>query len=431
MHYLVLDRGRFYFKRRIPQRYKTFDPRPIVKVALFTADHKKAMRLAQAHNERLEAYWHTLAQSGQTHTETQYHAVVDRARLLGFSYIPAPILADASLQEIGKRVLFFQKDDTAAQVDAILGRMDKPSLQLDQVADRYIELARDQTLNKSPNQLRKWREQRKAAMRVFVEVVGNKALDALTRDDTIKFRDWWITRIEKENYISNTANKQMTNVKVMISKVVEHLKIDVDTEHFFKKLRIQYDDEGTRAPFDTEYLRNTFLDPGKLAGMHEHCRGALLAFAETGASFSELIGLQKEDIVLDAEIPHIVIRSQKGNALKTKFRRRVIPLVGYALDAFKAYPEGFTHYRDRPDNMSFAVNKYLKQHGLFPSPAHSVYSLRHSFQDRLLSVNTPDRIQADLMGHKFARPRYGEGATLAQKLEWMKRVQIKKEEPPI
>jgi len=51
-----------------------------------------------------------------------------------------------------------------------------------------------------------------------------------------------------------------------------------------------------------------------------------------------------------------------------------------------------------------------------PTQQHTIYSLRHSFQDRLLPVNTPDRIQADLMGHKFNRPQYGEGATLAHKL---------------
>jgi hypothetical protein len=36
-----------------------------------------------------------------------------------------------------------------------------------------------------------------------------------------------------------------------------------------------------------------------------------------------------------------------------------------------------------------------------------------------------DRIQADLMGHKFNRPVYGTGAALAQKFEWMRKVQLK------
>jgi hypothetical protein len=62
---------------------------------------------------------------------------------------------------------------------------------------------------------------------------------------------------------------------------------------------------------------------------------------------------------------------------------------------------------------------------LLPTDQHSVYSLRHSFQDRLTAVNTPDRIQADLMGHKFNRSVYGTGATLVHRLEWMEKIQLK------
>jgi hypothetical protein len=36
----------------------------------------------------------------------------------------------------------------------------------------------------------------------------------------------------------------------------------------------------------------------------------------------------------------------------------------------------------------------------------------------------PDRLQADLMGHKFNRPRYGEGPTLAHKLEWLLKLAV-------
>ena len=54
-----------------------------------------------------------------------------------------------------------------------------------------------------------------------------------------------------------------------------------------------------------------------------------------------------------------------------------------------------------------------------------MYSLRHSFQERSLAVNTPDRVQADLMGHKFNRPAYGEGAALVHKLERLDKIRLK------
>jgi integrase len=73
------------------------------------------------------------------------------------------------------------------------------------------------------------------------------------------------------------------------------------------------------------------------------------------------------------------------------------------------------------------LSKYLKENDLIPSDKHTAYSLRHSFQNRLLAVNAPDRVQADLMGHKFNRPSYGDGSSLKQKLEWLNKIELKKE----
>lgn len=99
--------------------------------------------------------------------------------------------------------------------------------------------------------------------------------------------------------------------------------------------------------------------------------------------------------------------------------------MGYALEAFKRFPNGFEKFHDEPDAISNSTNKFLREKGLFPSDQHSVYSLRHSFQDRLTSIDTPDRIQAELIGHKFDRPKYGDGPTLELKAEWMKKISLK------
>jgi len=112
--------------------------------------------------------------------------------------------------------------------------------------------------------------------------------------------------------------------------------------------------------------------------------------------------------------------------LKTRFRPRKIPLVGFALDAFKACPNGFTEYFERPDSLSTTVGKYLNENGMLPSEDHTTYSLRHSFQDRLIDVDAPTRVQSDLMGHKFKGEQYGKGATLEKKLEWLRRIQLKR-----
>ena len=78
-----------------------------------------------------------------------------------------------------------------------------------------------------------------------------------------------------------------------------------------------------------------------------------------------------------------------------------IPLVGAALVAFRELKGGFVRYRGKADLIShtrrefFAtINKYLRENGLIPSDRHSLYSLRHSFEDRLTAVEPPDKVQA-------------------------------------
>jgi hypothetical protein len=91
---------------------------------------------------------------------------------------------------------------------------------------------------------------------------------------------------------------------------------------------------------------------------------------------------------------------------------RQIPLFGFALDALKLTLLALLNITIDLDALSAVLVKYLRENKLLPTNLHSTYSLRHSFQDRLTAVNTLDRIQADLMGHKFNRPVCGIGATL-------------------
>lgn len=108
--------------------------------------------------------------------------------------------------------------------------------------------------------------------------------------------------------------------------------------------------------------------------------------------------------------------------MKTDYCIREIPLVGVSLWAPKQARDGFPRYAKRNASLSALLNKYLSSNDLLPSPNHSFYSLRHTFQDMLTEVEAPDRIQAELMGHKYIRPKYGKGPSLEQKLRWLEKI---------
>jgi integrase len=129
-----------------------------------------------------------------------------------------------------------------------------------------------------------------------------------------------------------------------------------------------------------------------------------------------------EHIRLDHDIPHIAIEPV-GRQLKNDQSQRVIPLTGVSLDAFRECPKGFPTYRFK-DKLSDTVNKFLRENGLLETPDHVLYSLRHSFEDRMLAAGVDERIRRDIFGHQLDRERYGMGATLEHKRDILQDIAI-------
>jgi integrase len=103
--------------------------------------------------------------------------------------------------------------------------------------------------------------------------------------------------------------------------------------------------------------------------------------------------------------------------VKTQDSIRTIPLVGCALAAMKLHPKGFPRYLDKGASFSAYVNGYLLDKGLRPTRKHTVYSLRHTFKDRLIAAKCQDSMIEALMGHSDDHPKYGSGPALDLKAE--------------
>jgi integrase len=133
------------------------------------------------------------------------------------------------------------------------------------------------------------------------------------------------------------------------------------------------------------------------------------------------VNLQRHSIHLDAPIPYVEVLPD-GRRLKTEDSRREIPLVGAALAAMKLRPDGFPRYRDKASALSATVNKFLGEQGLRPTKDHTIYSLRHSFKDRLVAAEAPDSLIDSLMGHRTGKPKYGKGPSLELKLKFLQSI---------
>ena len=425
MIHIVKINGYYYFNRRVPEEVRDLDPRPLIRVSLKTECRRLAARKATTLNQQIEAYWQGLLEKQERHDNSKFTKLVRLARRQGFTYQSAAVVATLPVEEIAQRYLAVEKA-APKQIEAILGDTDEQQgLLLSAALQKFWHFTRERILNKSPSQIRKWKNPRLRAVNNFSLVIGNKDIKKITRDDIIEFKDWWIDRIQNDNLSTATASKDLVHVKNILETVSDNMKLGIDVQHLFKKLIFKKRKSKGRLPFTNGEILS-ILHSDKLERLNDECRWFLFVAAETGARPSEIVGLLPEDIRLNDPVPHMKIVEREKRALKTEHSERDIPLTGYALQALTALPNGFPRYRAEPDNISTATNKFLRDNKLLPSKKHSVYSFRHSFQDRLTAVDAPDRVQAELMGHKFERIEYGDGPTLKKKLEWMDKIQIGK-----
>jgi integrase len=175
-----------------------------------------------------------------------------------------------------------------------------------------------------------------------------------------------------------------------------------------------------RPPFPPAWLKDKILKTAPLAGLNEEARGILLATIETGARPSELCNLREPDILVAAKVPHIrIVEHEDPEApreLKTKASIRELPLVGVALAVFKKFPKGFPRYFGKEESACAAINKYLRENKLVPSPKHTLYSIRHTFEDRMKEAGIDGEMREIFFGHRRTRQEYGSGGAL----EWRK-----------
>ena len=417
----------WHFVRRVPIEFRTLDRRGIVRhsTRIHVADDRfgrRAARIAKKLNDELERHWAALAAAMSPSNPQNYEDTRRRARALGFDYVPNDELALQPITKILERLEALIAKGLAADTGArtaVLGTEKRPSFQLSRLFDEYEAATRNEVRDFSPDQLRIWRNGRIRAVRQFVDLIGDKPVTEISESDGVDYVEWWRERIMDENIAAKTANKDIGQLSRMLKEMSRRRRLKLPD--IFKDLRLRGEVEKSRHPYDPAFIRSRFLTGDALAGLNEDARLVLMVMIETGLRPSEVVNLREGTIFLHAKIPHVVIAAD-GRRLKTGDSAREMPLVGSALEAMKQRPKGFPKYRDKSTTLSATVNKYLSENGLRPTKDHTVYSLRHSFKDRLVAIEAPDSLIDALMGHKTYKPKYGHGPSLELKLKYLEKI---------
>lgn len=407
----------FHIRKRVPIRYAPVESRAFVCISLHTDSEAIAkIKAPKVWASMIEA-WEARLAGDTTDAEKQYDAARDLAAARGYRFLTASAVAKLPTAEFEARTdEVMAASAKAGQPDlalarALLGGAAPPEITVSRALDLFWEVVgKSETANKSPDQVRRWRNPRIKAFKNFISVNGDIPIASIGPDEMLAFVSWWENKIEEDGLTPNSANKDLVHIASTLRVVINKKRLGLDLP--LSGYAIKNVDPKTRPPFSVKWIKDVLLKPGALDGLNPEARGILLGMVNTGYRPSEGAGLTRDQIRLDHNIPHISIEPV-GRELKSKTSKRVIPLVGVSLEAFRAHPDGFPRYQANSAGLSATVNKYLRENKLLETPAHTLYGLRHSFEDRMLAAEVDERIRRDLFGHTLGRERYGKGADLA------------------
>ncbi|MDJ0823782.1 MAG: phage integrase SAM-like domain-containing protein [Paracoccaceae bacterium] len=427
----IIDRnGTFHLVKRVPVRFRSVEPRRQIWLTLNTDSLRGAEKKAPAVWETQVTAWEAMLDGNTDVAEERYEAAKRLAKARGYRFLGVEQVARLPLPEVLSRIdaTFEQGKADRLTAEALLGGAAKPEITMSRALELFWTVAADQTRGKSPDQLRRWRNPRMKAFRNFIDVVGDLPVGQVTGDNMLDFRDWWWERIQNEGLTPNSANKDFTHIASVLRLLNKRKRWGLALP--LEGLAFSEDKARIRPPLPADWIREHMLAPGALDGLNTEARCIFLGMVNTGYRPSEGAALPPEAIRLDTGIPHIEITAA-NRSLKTSASRRVIPLAGVSLEAFRQCPGGFPRYMDNP-GLSSTINKFMRANRLYPDPIiidgepveHTMYSLRHAFEDRLLDHDVDERIRRDLMGHTLNRERYGKGASLEKLHEIVTRIAL-------
>jgi site-specific recombinase XerD len=147
----------------------------------------------------------------------------------------------------------------------------------------------------------------------------------------------------------------------------------------------------------------------QVAGESTRDFAIVMLFLQSGLRVSELVNLKLTDV--DFESREITVRQGKGK------KDRVVPLVGQALEALKAYlkvrevsPEYDNVFLARnktsmdPRTVRYRIHKYYAEAGI--KKKASVHTLRHTFSTHQVNNGLPLPQLKEILGHKKLETTY-------------------------
>jgi integrase len=250
--------------------------------------------------------------------------------------------------------------------------------------------------------------------------LGDRDLSEYSTADAGKFRD----ALLKRGLVSSSVKRIFSSVKSIVNMAIKEQGLNISNP-FAGIYMPDLDDVKKRKPISIDNIKKIQAACRK---EDDDIRWAISLISDTGMRLSEAIGLRREDIVIDGEVPFVVIKGNSKRRLKTKQSERIVPLVGSSLWAakrllkyggddflFERYNKGGS---TNANSASGALNKWIK---FITGDRVVIHSFRHSMRDRLRAVECPSDVIDQIGGWSKGSigQNYGDGYAVSILWKWM------------
>ncbi len=261
----------------------------------------------------------------------------------------------------------------------------------------------------------------KKSLSLLIEICGDKSIDSYDMNDAISFKNYFI----KKDKIS-TGKRNQSNLQNFFSVMFQ--KYLIDKKNPFA---------GLKWPNIAVKISHQNFSDEELIKIKDFCEkensltSCIIGIMfETGCSYSEVIGLESEDVDLNKYNPYIVIRSNSLRQINNIYKRRIVPLVGISLnklrEIYKINNEGslFKDYSRILETSKFKFEKILNNKLKILSNGKTSISFKYSLIERLKSINCPESVICDLIGMAKRESFYSNEVTLDTKSSWLDQIKM-------
>jgi hypothetical protein len=325
--------GRLYYSRRIPADLKAHYSKSIIRTNLKTSDIGKAARLVAQYSARDDALWRTLRSPEGKGLTTEENRAAAQALIASWGAGRGSRPDEDS--EIWERVYAYMVSrhgepfelafDSGKALEPFYSPAEKEALRLvnerretrrfllSDALERYLaEHKRGQDIRFSRDTQR--------AIGIVTQIVGDLPLGDYTRDHARAVRDALIP-----NHVTGTVRRRLSSINAVFNLGRREFDLQNCTNPF-EKLAIAQEglDATKRLPFTSDELQRIST---ACREADDDIRWIVAIQLATGARLAEIVGLRREDVFLDHEVPHIWIRPHLtlGRSLKTPGSERLVP----------------------------------------------------------------------------------------------------------